>query len=71
MGVPALDEDSVGHRRQAEDPRAGREEVASVVVGVETDEVAVEDTEKDLSSNREDSEGRKAGGVVSTDQQRS
>lgn len=62
VGVPALDEDSVGHRRQAEDPRAGREEVASVVVGVETNEVAVEDTEKDLSSNRENSEGRQAGG---------
>lgn len=66
MGVVSLELDSVRHRRQAEDPRTRREEMTGVVVRVETDEVAVEDTEQDLPSDGQDPVdlGRREGGVL-------
>jgi hypothetical protein len=55
VGVPSLELDSVRHGRQAKDSGTRREEMTSVVVGVETDEVAMKDTEEDLSSDGKDS----------------
>jgi hypothetical protein len=47
--------DTVGHSRETEDTCAGGEEVTRIVIGVEPDEVAVEDAEQDLLADGEDS----------------
>lgn len=45
---------TVGQALETEETGSAREEVTSVVVGMESDEVAVEDTEKNLTTHRED-----------------
>lgn len=52
-GVAADELDAVRGALEAEKARARRDEVAGVVVGVEADEVAVEDTEEDLAADGE------------------
>jgi hypothetical protein len=47
--------DTIWHGRKTENTCARRKEMASVVIGVKADEIAVEDTQKDLTSNRENS----------------
>lgn len=56
MSVVSFQLDSVGHGRETEDSSTRREEMTSVVVGVESDEIAVEDSKEDLSSDGENSE---------------
>ena len=56
MSVVTFQLDSVGHGRETEDSSTRGEEMTSVVVGMESDEVAVEDTEEDFSSDGKDSE---------------
>ena len=56
MREPTFEFNSIWHCRKAEDACARREEMASVVVGVEPDEVTVENAEKDFSPNWKDSE---------------
>lgn len=55
MGVSAVHLNSVGHRGETKDSGAGRQEMSGVVVSVESYQVAVEDTQEDLSSNGKNS----------------
>lgn len=54
VAVLAIELDTVGHRGEREDTRAGGEEVAGIVVGVEADEVTVENTQQNFTSDWED-----------------
>lgn len=54
LRVSALEFNSVGHRRCSENACARRQEMASIIVGMETDQVAVEDTEEDFASDGKD-----------------
>ena len=54
VGKAAFKLDTVGHRLQTENPRTRGKEVAGIIVGVETDEITVQDAEKDLASDWED-----------------
>lgn len=45
LGIPAFKLDTVRHRLESEDTSTGREKVSGIVVCVESDKVALEDTE--------------------------
>lgn len=50
---------TIWQRFEAQEARYTRQKVARVIVRVESNEVAIEDTQEDFSSNRENSgEGR-------------
>ena len=54
VAVFSIELNTVGHSGKREDAGAGREEVASIIVGVEADEVAVKNTQQDFTTNWED-----------------
>lgn len=54
MYRPAFILDPIRERRETKDTRARREEMACVVVCVEAEEIGVEDSQKNLSSDWED-----------------
>jgi hypothetical protein len=49
-----LEFNTVRHSRKTKHTGARREEVPGVVIGMEPDQVAVEDTEQDFTANRQD-----------------
>lgn len=56
MGKSSFKFNAVRHCRETQNPRARREEMTRIVVGVEANQIAVKDTKEDLPPNREDSE---------------
>ena len=54
VAVFSIELNTVGHGGKREDAGAGREEVASIIVGVEADEVAVKNTQQDFTTDWED-----------------
>ena len=57
MAVLPIELHTVGHGGKGEDTRAGGEEVAGIVVGVEADEVGVENAQEDFTTDWEDAVG--------------
>ena len=54
MRLPPFEIDGVGHGGQAKDAGAGGEEMSSIVIRVESDEIAVQYTKKNFLSDGED-----------------
>ena len=54
VAVFPIELNPVGHGGKREDTRAGRKEVAGIVVGVEADEVAVKNAQQDFTSDWKD-----------------
>lgn len=55
MGITTLVDETVRHCRDSEDTGTRGEEVAGVIVGVESEKVTSEDAEKDFSTDGKNS----------------
>lgn len=55
MGISALKVDTVGHGGQAQDACAGGQEMTRVVIGVEANEIRVENAQKDFLAHGQNS----------------
>jgi len=54
VAVLPIELNTVGHSGKRENTRAGRQEMASIVVSVETDEVAMENAQQNFTTDWED-----------------
>lgn len=54
VAILPIELNTVGHGGKREDARAGGEEVAGIIISVETDEVAVKNTQEDFTTDWED-----------------
>ncbi len=55
MRIPPFEFDTIRQSMQTQDTSTRRQKVSSVIVGMETDEITLKNTEEDFSSDREDS----------------
>jgi len=58
VGKPTLELDAIRHRRKRENAGTGREEVSGLIIGVEAEQIRIEHTEKNFSTNGQDPESK-------------